>query len=90
MLKSIFGHVKTVVTLGNNENNYNMLFEDSHCEFFFYRIFMYFLLVKTAGREGYEKENFTKVNKEVRGADSKRMHATLLIEFYCYTLYVVV
>lgn len=27
MLKSIFGHVKTVVTLGKNENNYNMLCE---------------------------------------------------------------
>ncbi len=29
MLKPIFGHVKTVVQLGNYENNYNMLFEDS-------------------------------------------------------------
>ena len=29
MLKSIFGHVKTVVTLGKTENNYDMLFEDS-------------------------------------------------------------
>ena len=36
------------------------------------------MAVKTAGREGYEKEHFTKVNKEVRWADSKRMHATLL------------
>lgn len=36
------------------------------------------MAVKTAGREGYEKEHFTKVNKEVRAADSKRMHATLL------------
>ncbi len=35
------------------------------------------MAVKTAGREGYEKEHFTKVNKEVRRADSKRMHATL-------------
>lgn len=35
------------------------------------------MAVKTAGREGYEKEHFTKVNKEVRCADSKRMHATL-------------
>ncbi len=37
MLKSIFGHVKTVVHLGKNENNYNMLFEDSqfdHIEVF--------------------------------------------------------
>ena len=29
MLKFIFGHVKTVVTLGKTENNYDMLFEDS-------------------------------------------------------------
>lgn len=29
MLNAIFGHVKTVVQLGNYENNYNMLFEDS-------------------------------------------------------------
>lgn len=36
------------------------------------------MAVKTAGREGFEKEHFTKVNKEVRWADSKRMHATLL------------
>ena len=35
------------------------------------------MAVKTAGREGYEKEHFTRVNKEVRSADSKRMHATL-------------
>ena len=36
------------------------------------------LAVKTSGREAYEKELFTNANKEVRGADSKRMHATLL------------
>ncbi|MBR1629886.1 MAG: ABC transporter ATP-binding protein, partial [Lachnospiraceae bacterium] len=36
------------------------------------------LAVKTSGREDYEKELFTNANKEVRGADSKRMHATLL------------
>lgn len=35
------------------------------------------LAVKTSGREAYEKELFTKANKEVRAADSKRMHATL-------------
>lgn len=36
------------------------------------------LAVKTSGREAYEKGLFTKANKEVRAADSKRMHATLL------------
>lgn len=36
------------------------------------------LAVKTSGREVYEKGLFTKANKEVRAADSKRMHATLL------------
>ena len=36
------------------------------------------LAVKTYGREDFEKEQFTKANKEVRSADSKRMHATLL------------
>ena len=36
------------------------------------------LAVKTSGREDYEKDLFTKANKEVRSADSKRMHATLL------------
>ena len=36
------------------------------------------LAVKTSGREAYEKALFTKANKEVRGADSRRMHATLL------------
>lgn len=36
------------------------------------------LAVKTSGREAYEKDLFTKANKEVRAADSKRMHATLL------------
>lgn len=35
------------------------------------------LAVKTAGREEYEKDLFTKANLEVRAADSKRMHATL-------------
>lgn len=36
------------------------------------------LAVKTSGREAYEKGLFTKANKEVRAADSRRMHATLL------------
>ncbi|HAQ51298.1 MAG TPA: ABC transporter ATP-binding protein [Lachnospiraceae bacterium] len=36
------------------------------------------MAVKTSGRESFEKEHFTRVNKEVRAADSKRMHATLL------------
>ena len=36
------------------------------------------LAVKTSGRENYEKELFTSANKEVRLADSRRMHATLL------------
>ncbi len=36
------------------------------------------LAVKTSGREAYEKGLFTKANKEVRSADSRRMHATLL------------
>lgn len=36
------------------------------------------MAVKTSGRESFEKEHFTQVNKEVRVADSKRMHATLL------------
>lgn len=36
------------------------------------------LAVKTSGREAYEKDLFTAANKEVRAADSKRMHATLL------------
>lgn len=36
------------------------------------------LAVKTSGREAYEKDLFTKANKEVRAADSRRMHATLL------------
>ena len=36
------------------------------------------MAVKTSGRESFEKEHFTQVNKEVRAADSKRMHATLL------------
>ncbi len=38
MLKSIFGHVKTVVQLGNYENNYNMLFEDSQLRVLFHVI----------------------------------------------------
>lgn len=36
------------------------------------------LAVKTSGREAYEKDLFTAANKEVRRADSRRMHATLL------------
>ncbi|MBQ8470024.1 MAG: ABC transporter ATP-binding protein, partial [Clostridia bacterium] len=36
------------------------------------------LAVKTSGREAYEKDLFTTANKEVRAADSRRMHATLL------------
>ena len=36
------------------------------------------LAVKTSGREAYEKDLFTAANKEVRAADSRRMHATLL------------
>lgn len=36
------------------------------------------LAVKTSGREAYEKALFTAANKEVRKADSRRMHATLL------------
>ncbi len=36
------------------------------------------LAVKTSGREAYEKNLFTAANKEVRAADSRRMHATLL------------
>ena len=36
------------------------------------------MAVKTSGREAYEKDLFTAANKEVRAADSKRMHATLL------------
>ncbi len=35
------------------------------------------MAVKTSGREAYEKELFTRANKEVRAADSRRMHATL-------------
>lgn len=36
------------------------------------------LAVKTSGRESYEKALFTKANKEVRAADSKRMRASIL------------
>ena len=36
------------------------------------------LAVKTSGREEYEKDLFTKANKEVRAADSKRMRASIL------------